>query len=92
MAAAVKWLVPPLDDRITITRENAFAVLVLPLVPFLLLCYLVRQPHTRLLRAAVLPVALVANLRASFGYIARGSGSLAHNNTRGEAQSLSMLS
>lgn len=61
-------LIPYPEDRIPVTVYTIHNVF-FPLLPLLLMSYLVRRPNTHLYRLALMPITIWAILRASFAYV-----------------------
>ncbi|KAG8874585.1 hypothetical protein FRC20_005708 [Serendipita sp. 405] len=61
-------LIPYPEYRIPVTRYTIHNVF-FPLIPLLMMGYLVRRPNTHIHRIALMPIAIWATLRASFGYV-----------------------
>lgn len=62
-----RMVIPHPTDRIPVTSRTVHHVF-LPLLPLVLMGYLVRRPNTQVYRLAMLPYTIWTILRASFAY------------------------
>ncbi|KAI0252389.1 hypothetical protein BJV78DRAFT_1275003 [Lactifluus subvellereus] len=67
-AKAFRTFVPPHQDRIPITWHTAPYTLV-QFIPYTFMSYLVRRPHTHLIRLLLLPTLITSALHSSYGYV-----------------------
>jgi hypothetical protein len=68
ITSVLRIAVPRPEDRIPLNKDT-WPHLLSPVVPILLMAYLVRRPNTHLPRVLLLPIVLFTSLRAGYCYM-----------------------